>query len=55
MHVDKSAIVAALRARGTPERADWVDRQLPALVDISRNASLLRRLGIDPEEIADQH
>ncbi|MCM4081256.1 hypothetical protein [Paractinoplanes hotanensis] len=54
MHIDKAAIVANLRARGLPERADWVDRQLSPLVDTARNASLLRTLGIDPQEIAEQ-
>lgn len=54
MHIDKAAIVATLRARGLPERADWVDRQLPPLVDTAHNASLLRTLGINAEEIAQQ-
>jgi hypothetical protein len=54
MHIDKAAIVATLRSRGRPERADWVDRQLPALVDTARNRSLLETLGIDPDEIARQ-
>ena len=52
MHVDNAAIVAILRARGLHARADWVDRQLPALVDIEQNASLLQTLGIDPADIA---
>jgi hypothetical protein len=29
------------------ERADWVDREFPALIDTAKNASLLRTLGID--------
>ena|GEM_PF-4181098 len=39
--------MAALRERGLSGRADWVDRQLPALIDIATNAALLRTLGID--------
>ncbi|MEU4421532.1 hypothetical protein AB0F81_12970 [Actinoplanes sp. NPDC024001] len=54
MQIDRAAIVATLRTRGLFERAAWVDRQLPPLVDVARNASLLRTLGIDPEEIAKQ-
>jgi hypothetical protein len=54
MHIDRAAIVATLRTRGRSERAAWVDRQLPPVVDTARNASLLRTLGIDPEEIAQQ-
>jgi hypothetical protein len=48
MYVDKAEIVAALRARGLEDRADWFDRQLPDMVDISKNGSLLDMLGIDP-------
>jgi hypothetical protein len=54
MHIDNAAIVADLRARGLPERAAWVARQLPPSVDTARNASLLRRLGIDPEAVTQQ-
>ena len=48
MYIDKADIVAILRRRGLDDRADWVDRQLSALVDTHRNASLLRMLDIDP-------
>lgn len=50
MHIDKTEIVAMLRARGLNERADWVDRTLPALVDTATNSSLLRTLDIDPAD-----
>jgi hypothetical protein len=39
--------VATLRSRELHERADWVDRELPAVIDTSKNAALLRTLGID--------
>jgi hypothetical protein len=48
MHIEKSRIVATLRSRGMHERADWVDRALPALIDTDTNASLLETLDIDP-------
>jgi hypothetical protein len=48
MHVDKAEIVAELRSRGLNDRADFVDRQLPRIVDTDKNGSLLRMLGVDP-------
>jgi hypothetical protein len=54
-HVDKAAIVATLRSRGLNDRADWVDRALPELVDTHRNAALLRNLDIDPAAMAPSH
>jgi hypothetical protein len=47
-YVDKAEIVATLRSRGLHARADWVDRELPELVDTHRNAALLRTLDIEP-------
>ncbi|MGN9909306.1 hypothetical protein ACTMTJ_17315 [Phytohabitans sp. LJ34] len=47
MHVEKTRIIEALRSRGLHERADWVDRQLPIVVDTHENGSLLRMLQID--------
>jgi len=47
MHIDKGAILSVLRSRGLDDRADWVDRELPDLVDTYKNSALLRMLGID--------
>jgi hypothetical protein len=51
-HIDKAVIINMLIARGLPDRAAWVDRQLPDQVDPYANAALLRMLKIDPEELA---
>lgn len=51
MYINKSDIVAALRAKEMDARADWVDRTLPDLVDTSKNAALLQTLGIDPASL----
>ena len=48
MHVDRAEIVATLRSRGLDARADWVERQLPEMVDTYANESLLNTLRIDP-------
>ena len=45
--VEKTLVVATLRARDLNARADWVDKELPALIDTAKNASLLRTLGIN--------
>jgi hypothetical protein len=45
--IDKTEIMAVLLSRGNEDRAAWVDRVLPRLVDVSTNASLLRLLDVD--------
>jgi hypothetical protein len=52
--IDKRRIVAVLRNRGQPMRADWVDRELPDQVDTVRNASLLATLEIDPADFVEE-
>jgi hypothetical protein len=49
--VDKAQIIKVLRARGLHNRSDWVDRELPPVIDTHRNSSLLRMLQIDPTAI----
>jgi hypothetical protein len=51
-YIDKAEIIAVLRARGLPDRADWVDRQLPDQVDPYDNAALLRMLNLDADVLA---
>jgi hypothetical protein len=47
--IDKAGVLEVLRARELYGRADWLDREMPALIDIIANASLLRTLGIDAD------
>jgi hypothetical protein len=51
MYIDKAEILSMLRSRGLHARADWVERELPDLVDTGRNAALLKMLGVDPGAI----
>jgi hypothetical protein len=58
-YLDKAAVVDVLRSRDLHGRADWVEREFGALIDTTRNASLLQTLGIDvatmsPRESASQ-
>jgi hypothetical protein len=48
-YVEKTELVAVLRSRELHARADWVDRELPGLVDTNKNSSLLKMLGVDPD------
>jgi hypothetical protein len=47
MNIDKAEIIAVLRAKGLDAKADWVDRQLPPLVDTDVNSALLEMLEVD--------
>ncbi len=51
MYIEKFEIIRVLRSRQLHERADWVDRQLPELVDTYKNSALLEMLGVDPTTI----
>jgi hypothetical protein len=49
--VKKTLVVATLRARDLHGRADWVERELPALIDTARHSSLLRTLDINVDNL----
>jgi hypothetical protein len=51
MNVDRLEIVAILRSRGLHDRADWVGRELPRVIDTHKNGSLLRMLHIESTEL----
>jgi len=53
MNVERSRIVAVLRQRNLDARADWVQRTLPDLVDLTRNSGLLATLNIELADLAD--
>jgi hypothetical protein len=44
----KADIVSTLRSRGLDARAEWFQRELPEIVDVPGNRSLLSTLDIDP-------
>jgi hypothetical protein len=52
MEIPKDAILDLLRERGDDAKASEAERELPDRVDTERHASLLQRLGLDPEELA---
>lgn len=52
VRIYKAEIIATLRSRGMQARADWVDRELPLIIDSYENEALLKMLDIDPATMA---
>ena len=53
MIISKDVVLAALRDRGQPERAEFVDRELPDRIDSIKHGGLLAMLHLDLTELAD--
>ena len=51
MQIDKSTIMDLLRERGQQDQATQAEQELPDQVDTDRDAGLLQRFGIDPQEL----
>jgi hypothetical protein len=51
MELDKDTILNFLRQQGETEKADRAQSELPQKVDTDRDAGLLERLGIDPQDL----
>jgi hypothetical protein len=51
MEIPKEKILELLRQRGDQDKADQADRELPDQVDTDRDAGLLSKLGIDPQDL----
>jgi len=51
MAISKTAVISVLRERGQNARADFVDRELPDHIEISRHGGLLATLRLDPADL----
>ena len=51
MEIPKDKILDLLRQRGDDEKANQADQELPEKVDTERDAGLLSKLGIDPQDL----
>jgi hypothetical protein len=51
VQIDKNTILELLRERGQQDQADQADQELPEQVDTDRDAGLLQRFGLDPQEL----
>ena len=52
MQIPKEKVLELLRERGQHDKADQADRELPDQVDAEKDAGLLSKLGIDPQDLA---
>ena len=52
MQIPKDKILDLLRQRGDNDKADQADSELPDQVDPEKDAGLLDKLGIDPQDLA---
>ena len=52
MQIPKEKVLELLRERGQHDKADQADGELPDQVDPEKDAGLLDKLGIDPQDLA---
>jgi hypothetical protein len=51
MQIDKQTIIDLLRQRGQEDQAQQADAELPDQVDHERDAGLLEKFGINPQDL----
>ena len=51
MQIPKEQILELLRSRGQQDKAGEADRELPGTVDTDQHAGILKKLGIDPQDL----
>ena len=51
MQIDKNTVLDLLRERGQQDQASQAEQELPDQVDTDRDAGLLQRFGLDPQEL----
>jgi hypothetical protein len=51
VQIDKNTVLELLRERGQQDQASQAEQELPEQVDTDRDAGLLQRFGLDPQEL----
>jgi hypothetical protein len=51
VEIDKDTVLGLLRERGQEREAAQAEQELPSTVDTERDAGLLQKFGVDPEEL----
>jgi hypothetical protein len=54
VQLDKNMILDLLRERGQQDQASQAEQELPDQVDTDRDAGLLQRFGLDPQELLEK-
>ncbi len=51
MNIDKAQIIELLKSQGKQDQAGQAEAELPDQVDTERDANLLEKFGISPQEL----
>lgn len=51
MQIDKSQIIDLLKSQGDHDKAGQAESELPAKVDTEKDAGMLNKLGINPQDL----
>ncbi len=51
MQIDKSQIIDLLKSRGEDDKASQAESELPETVDTEKDAGMLGKLGINPQDL----
>jgi len=51
MQIDKDTVLGLLREQGKDQEAEQARQELPDQVDTERDAGLLQRFGIEPQDL----
>ncbi len=51
MQIDKETVLTLLREQGKTSKAQEAERELPDQVDTERDAGLLERFGVNPQDL----
>ena len=51
MEIDKNQILELLRSQGKDDKAAQAEQELPGQVDTDRDAGLLEKFGLSPQDI----
>ena len=51
MQIDKSQVIDLLKSRGEDDKASRAESELPETVDPEKDAGMLGKLGINPQDL----